>query len=659
EESITYAKTVFLVPLRALAEEKANDIARTYRKYKLKVHLSMSDIDFDEEEIAKCHILISTYERFRTIIGRIPSIIGTISNVVVDEFHIIGNEHRGPVLETILTSLLGKVRLILLSATVENPKEIANWLQAQLIISDKRFIPLDYRVQPTLLPEREVKKIIEQNIANESQILVFCGTRSKTEEYALDYADFIQERCKKTSNFNPLGIHSFLGKMLLSKNTVGNKLLFELTTKGTAIHHAGLSRLAKKAVEELYRQNAIKVLFCTETLGAGINLPAREVVILDTKRWNNDWLSRNVFHQIAGRAGRPNYDTYGKCTILTTDGREKRSIISRYWKSTNRKSENPTGKTKPQYDKICSMISNKNEFEKMVLTLIYSNNPTKNVLLELLKKSFFEHKNTNSELKNRENYNDTSLSFFELFLETNSNFEDIKRILEMYYPIRNMELIQIFEAEETQTFQIMDGLSKILVTLNSTNLKCTCKESNLICRHKFFVLNNLARGNAVGIFNRNYSILDKLIIDGYVIEKADGILQTTSKGNVWAEMGISRRKFEFVKDWLLYDLFIKKLSLTLLLHECIRMQPVVESDGYKLNNLEFKRPIYEHVILKQEFIDVVTKHRIFEGDLLRVEVGLKSLIASLLPLTEFLGLEKIKKQLENLDLLLSEALRLS
>ena len=82
KETVT-AKTIFLVPLRALAEEKANSLAREYKHFKIKIHMSMSEIDFNEEEIRKCNILISTYERFRTILGRMPDLISYTKNVVI------------------------------------------------------------------------------------------------------------------------------------------------------------------------------------------------------------------------------------------------------------------------------------------------------------------------------------------------------------------------------------------------------------------------------------------------------------------------------------------------------------------------------------------------------------------------------------------------
>jgi len=267
ESKTKNSKTIFLVPLRALAEEKVNHLTRAFRNYDIKIHMSMSEIDFNEEEIRKTDILISTFERFRTILGRIPTLHKYIANVIIDEFHIVGNANRGPCLETILTALKGKVRLILLSATVANPETIANWLNADLVLSEKRFIPLDFEINATIRSERIIKQIIAKNIATNAQLLVFTGTRKRAEELAEEYSEYIREICIKEKKHQPEKALAFMESIPLPKESLGNALLYKLVQNGTAFHNAGLSRIAQKAIEALFRIKHIKVLFCTETLG--------------------------------------------------------------------------------------------------------------------------------------------------------------------------------------------------------------------------------------------------------------------------------------------------------------------------------------------------------------------------------------------------------
>ncbi len=664
EEMTFDAKTIFLVPLRALAEEKANYLAKMYKKFGIKVHMSMSEVDFNEEEIRKCHILISTYERFRTIIGRLPSLLGKIKNVIVDEFHLIGDTQRGATLETILIALKGKTRLILLSATAANPSDIASWLNATLISSSKRLIPLDFDIIPTFRPEKRVKEIIQNNIPFGSQILVFCGTRSKAEELAFEYSNYIEKCLNGSGNFNVGRVLSFLDSIPLHRDSLGNALIYDLVEKGTAFHHAGLSRIAQKAVEELFRLGFIHVLFCTETLGAGVNLPAREVIILDTKRWNNEWLSRNVFHQIAGRAGRPNFDHYGKSTILALDRREERTIRERYWQMERHYLTN-LNKIPPQFDRISSRINSKEEFERMILSLIYSRKPDFIELVKLIQESFFDYsQNQRLVLKNKHNtstnLNSVSEEYYKLILKRNTKItNEILCILEEIFPIEKLVIASEFSNQNTQLFKIDNGKNSFTVSFTNGILSCSCDSKKIFCKHRMVVLKEQSKTTIKEILNRDFSILHSLKYRGYIKESYNGKFQTTTKGSICSEMGISVKRFEYLKDWLMYDLSQKNTNLTVMLYEILKLTQHSTEGDFFIPNDNFKRPIYEHVILGKEIIDVVNKHQIYEGDLLRIEANAKSLVSGLTPLAEYLGLKRIADSLLALDKILTEVFKLS
>lgn len=660
---ISSSKTIFLVPLRALAEEKASSLARDYRHFNLKIHMSMSEIDFNEEEIKECNILISTYERFRTIIGRMPHLITHVKNVIIDEFHLLGNQNRGPVLEAILTTLLGKVRLILLSATIANPEDVAKWLDAILLISEERQIPLDFDIIPSLDPDKEITRIISSNIMNSSQVLIFSGTRTKAEEYADYYSDFIHKKGSFTSNDDSQKIETFLQSLSLPKDTLGNRQLYELAKKGTGFHHAGLGRLARKAVEELFRQNLIKVLFCTETLGAGVNLPAREVIIFDTKRWNNEWLNRNVFHQVAGRAGRPGYDVYGKCTVLVSDSREKKIIRQRFWQNNEESSKVDSQhiSIKPRFDEINSMLICRDELEKLILSLIYNNHPTFQDLLDLLNKTFFdfirwkESKKKNSTL---EEWQQESKKSFKILLKQSEKFDNEKLLsLERLFLESELEITKTIDGNESQVIYIRDNETQIIVSLEEDHIFCSCPNQSFLCKHRIFVFKHLPLNTVRRILDSEFSLLEKLIVNGYISENTKGEFRTTTKGSICSEMGVTRKKFEQLKNWLMYDVVSTKPNLTELLYLCVKILPEINDSDYFIDNLSYKRPIYEHVILGREILEVIRKHQLYEGDLLRVEVSLKSLIAALTPLTEYLGLTKLCQQFKDLDKVLSDALR--
>ncbi|MHA1155837.1 MAG: DEAD/DEAH box helicase [Candidatus Heimdallarchaeota archaeon] len=664
EEMTFDAKTIFLVPLRALAEEKANHLAKMYRKFGVKVHMSMSEVDFNEEEIRKCHILISTYERFRTIIGRLPSLLGKIKNVIVDEFHLIGDSHRGATLETILIALKGKTRLILLSATAANPNDIATWLNAVLISSTKRLIPLDFEIIPTFRPEVTVKKIIRDNIPLDAQILVFCGTRSKSEELAFEYSQYIEKCLNGSGDFNVGKVLSFLDSIPLPRDSLGNALIYDLVEKGTAFHHAGLSRIAQKAVEELFRLGFIRVLFCTETLGAGVNLPAREVIILDTKRWNNEWLSRNVFHQIAGRAGRPNYDLYGKSTILALDRREERTIRKRYWQLESQYSDS-LNKIPPQFDHICSRINSKEEFERMILSLIYSRKPDFTELVRLLQDSFLDF-TQNQGISTHGDQNSTiyleniSEIYYKLLLKQSTKISlEILSNLEKIYPTENLVIASELSSHKIQSFKIENGKSNFTVSFTNGLLSCSCDSKKIFCKHRMVILKEQSLATIKEILNRNFSFLHSLKYRGYIKETYNGKFQTTTKGSICSEMGVSVKRFEYLKEWLMYELSQKNSNLTETLYEILKLVQQSNEENFFVPNDNFKRPIYEHVILGKEIIDVVKKHQLYEGDLLRIEANVKSLISGLTPLAEYLGLKKVANSLLELDKILTEVFKLS
>ena len=646
------AKTVFLVPLRALAEEKANHLAKVLKEYNIKIHMSMSEVDFNEDEIRKSHILISTFERFRTILGRLPNLISNVSNVIIDEFHLIGDKHRGTTLETILTSLKDKVRLILLSATAENPLDIANWLNAELITSKKRLVPLEYEIKTTFRPDIFIKEKISENLSIGSQVLVFCGTRLKAEETAIEYSNFIHQLVKKDKGFSEEIILNFLESIPLNRESLGNAQIYDLVRKGTAFHHAGLSRIAKKVIEELFRRGFVKVLFCTETLGAGINLPAREVIILDVKRWNNEWLSRNVFHQLIGRAGRPNYDVLGKGTIFAIDRREEESILERYWKKSNRDINN-INNLEQKYEQIKSRISSRDDLERMVLTLVHNNKVNFDDLISLLQNSFLDF--------NMKNMNDNTGEYYKLHLlplntisfEQKSLFNCLEKEVEIR-AIKNSNI-----ENDSSLYEIIEGEVKYLIEIDRDKIKCTCGINNLLCLHKLAVFKLLPILRIKEIINNNFAILHNLQFNGYISETAQGRLKTTTKGSICAEMGNSIKNFQKLKDWLMYKLAPKKPTFNQILFEMLKFIPEIDDSDIDFSNDYFKRPIFEHVILGKDIIEVVKKYQLYEGDLLRVEANLQSLISSLLPLTDYLGLQYIRKSLEDLEKILSEVFRLS
>ena len=332
-------KVVYLSPLRALAAEKFTEFKKLEKIVigkKIKVGVSTGDFDGIEKNLEKSDILILTNEKMDSVIRHGVEWIDEIGLVISDEVHLIGDENRGPTLEMILTQLKlldSKPQIVGLSATITNSDEIANWLDCKLVKNDWRPVPLSEGVcdggEVTMNDgnifdvERSLRgtpiDLGVQSVKQGGQSLVFAETRTRSKSLATKAADVISQMLKK----NELKELEKTSKKILSQNenTEIVKTLAILVKKGVAFHHAGLNQNCREIIEKEFRNGTIKLLSSTPTLAAGVNLPARRVVISNINRYNAK-IGRNMpisileYKQLCGRAGRPQYDDYGESIIV-------------------------------------------------------------------------------------------------------------------------------------------------------------------------------------------------------------------------------------------------------------------------------------------------------------------------------------------------------
>ena len=332
-------KVVYLSPLRALAAEKFTEFKKLEKialGKKIKVGISTGDFDGIEKNLEKSDILILTNEKMDSVIRHGVEWIDEIGLVISDEVHLIGDENRGPTLEMILTQLKlldSKPQIVGLSATITNSDEIANWLDCKLVKNDWRPVPLSEGVcdggEVTMNDgnifdvERSLRgtpiDLGVQSVKQGGQSLVFAETRTRSKSLATKAADVISQMLKK----NELKELEKISKKILSQNenTEIVKTLAILVKKGVAFHHAGLNQNCREIIEKEFRNGTIKLLSSTPTLAAGVNLPARRVVISNINRYNAK-IGRNMpisileYKQLCGRAGRPQYDDYGESIIV-------------------------------------------------------------------------------------------------------------------------------------------------------------------------------------------------------------------------------------------------------------------------------------------------------------------------------------------------------
>ncbi|MAG91624.1 hypothetical protein CMO83_03030 [Candidatus Woesearchaeota archaeon] len=138
-------KTIYIVPLKALATEKFRDFKRKYSKI-AKVALSIGDRDSSDPHLAEYDLIVTTSEKLDSLIRHHSPWISNIATIIVDEIHLLNDHTRGPTLEillTILKKLLKKAQIIALSATIGNAEELSEWLDADLVVDDWRPVKLD------------------------------------------------------------------------------------------------------------------------------------------------------------------------------------------------------------------------------------------------------------------------------------------------------------------------------------------------------------------------------------------------------------------------------------------------------------------------------------------------------------------------------------
>ena len=348
------SKIVYLSPLRALAAEKFTEFKKLEKinlGRKIKVGISTGDFDSVEDKLENSDILVLTNEKMDALMRFGQSWISEIGLVIVDEIHLIGDEGRGPTLEMVLTrlksGLIGKIpQIIALSATITNSDELAEWLDCEHVESTWRPVPLSEAVYDDFSVTNQDRETYDvsfdyvgsstiglgvDSVKNGGQGLLFANTRTSAAKLAVDSGPPIEKILSKDELNELLKI----SKKILANNEhtqLVKKLAF-VVKQGVAFHHAGLNQKCREIIETEFRSGKIKLLSATPTLAAGVNLPARRVVISSVLRYNSQYggnvpISVLEYKQLCGRAGRPQYDDEGESIIIGKNNQEL--LLERY-----------------------------------------------------------------------------------------------------------------------------------------------------------------------------------------------------------------------------------------------------------------------------------------------------------------------------------------
>ena len=329
-------KSVYIVPLRALAYEKFEEFKEKYEKIGLKIGVSTGDFDSTSEYLGEKDVVILTSEKLDSLIRHKASWLSEISLVIADETHLLTDITRGPTLEIVLTLLKENLspQILALSATISNCDELAEWLNAELVLSDYRPVPLKKGIffDKKLIFEDETKEvecfdlisIVKKVVEKGKQVLIFLSTRRNAESLA-----------EKLSSELPLTDGNIAKKILTTFETPTKQCikLASCLRHGVAFHHAGLINKQRTEIEKSFRENKIKVICATTTLAAGLNLPAFLVIIRDVKRYSDgysQYIPNLDVQQMLGRAGRPKYDKSGLALLIAKNETEATELVNRY-----------------------------------------------------------------------------------------------------------------------------------------------------------------------------------------------------------------------------------------------------------------------------------------------------------------------------------------
>ncbi|XP_062427659.1 DNA polymerase theta [Rhea pennata] len=359
----TRKKALLILPFVSVAKEKKRYLQALFQEVGVQVEGYMGSISpagrFSALDVAVC-----TIEKANSLINRLieENQMDLLGIVVVDELHMLGDSHRGYLLELLLTKVryltekvakrqakmtspgFSGIQIVGMSATLPNLGLLASWLDAELYCTDFRPVPLMEWVkigsniydssmnlvrefQPKLQlkgDEDHVVSLCYETVCDGHSVLLFCPSKNWCEKLAdviaREFYNLQQaESSAKNSALSPVvvdreGINDVLNQLKHSLSGLDSVLQRTLPW-GVAFHHAGLTFDERDIIEGAFRQGLIRVLAATSTLSSGVNLPARRVIIR-TPVFGGKLLDILTYKQMAGRAGRKGVDTVGESILV-------------------------------------------------------------------------------------------------------------------------------------------------------------------------------------------------------------------------------------------------------------------------------------------------------------------------------------------------------
>ena len=342
----------YTTPLKALSNQKYYDFGEKYGSEK--VGLLTGDTSINRN----AQIVVMTTEVFRNMLygtnfGAVADNLKDVRYVVLDEVHYMNDEQRGTVWEESIIYCPTNVQIIALSATVANADELTDWIntvhsKTELVDTDFRPVPLRFyyfdssqpsKLLPLLTPSgqlnkkiRPEKRLFGKKLQNKrSFVKDIVRNLQENDMLPAIYFTFSRKKCDEqmekcasldlVTKGEQAQIKQFVDEYIAENPHLYNNKHLDYLYCGVASHHAGLLPAWKNLVEKLFQKGLIKVVFATETLAAGINMPARSTVISSTSKRTDSghrMLTASEFLQMSGRAGRRGMDEVGYVVIVGT-----------------------------------------------------------------------------------------------------------------------------------------------------------------------------------------------------------------------------------------------------------------------------------------------------------------------------------------------------
>lgn len=406
-----HTKVFYTAPMKALSNQKFHEFSAQFGSEN--VGLLTGDTNIN----AQARIVVMTTEVLRNMLYAQSDLLTHLGFVIMDEVHYLADRFRGAVWEEVIIHLPSEVRLVSLSATVSNAEEFGDWLEAvrgdtDVIVSEDRPVPLDQHalVQGALVDLFDASSVtprVNPDLLTRARVSgreIRGGPRSRRDRHRGRRDNWkssgrAAHKLSRPDVIALLGEHHLLPSIFfifsragcegavtqvmrsgirlttveertLIRETIEERLALipdedlgvlgywewsEALSRGVAAHHAGMLPVFKEVVEDLYQRKLLKVVFATETLALGINMPARTVVLESLEKFNGEArvpITPGEYTQLTGRAGRRGIDVEGHSVIQWNDQLDPHAVAS----LASRRAYPLNSSFKPSYNMAVNLI---------------------------------------------------------------------------------------------------------------------------------------------------------------------------------------------------------------------------------------------------------------------------------------------------------------